>query len=262
MITLRSAREIDRMRSAGRVVWEAHQRVRERVAPGVTTAELNEAIARTFAKYGAEPLFKGVAGAVPFPAESCISVNEEVVHGIPGDRVLVEGDIVSVDTGCRIRGWCGDAAVTHAIGQVAGPVQELLEATSGVLDLAIELLPQREKWSEIAKEMQQYVERRGFSVIEDFVGHGIGREMHEPPQVPNFYSRRLEERDFRLQPGLVLAVEPMVSAGRPDVHCLEDHWTQVTADGRHAAHFEHTLALTSSGVEVLTGPPDHGLKRP
>lgn len=258
MITLRSNREIDRMRKAGRVVWEAHQRVRDRVAPGVTTAELNEAIAETFAKYDAEPLFKGVPGKIPFPAESCISVNEEVVHGIPNDRVLVAGDIVSVDTGCRIEGWCGDAAVTHAVGAITEPVRDLMEATLGVLNLAIELLTKRDKWSEIAKEMQQYVESRGFSVIEDFVGHGIGREMHEPPQVPNFYSQRLEERDFKLQPGLVLAVEPMVAAGRPEVHCLDDHWTQVTSDGSHSVHFEHTLALTSAGVEVLTGPPDQG----
>ncbi len=256
MLNLRSPREIAQMRQAGLLVWQAHQAVAPLVQPGVTTGQLNDAVEAVFAEAGAIPLFKGVPGKIPFPAAACTSVNEEVVHGIPGDRVLQEGDIVSVDTGCKWNGWCGDAAATYPVGRIAPEVEHLLQITQQALDLAIELLGKCERWSQVAEAIEQFVSRAGLSVVEQFVGHGIGREMHEPPQVPNFCTEAFRrEGDFPLRPGLVLAIEPMVNLGRKQVRCQPDHWTQVTADGRPSAHFEHTVALTSDGPCRLTGPP-------
>lgn len=255
-IVLRSKREIAKMREAGRLVWQAHQRVREIIKPGITTGELDAVVNDLFDEHDAEPLFKGVPGPVPFPAATCISVNEEVVHGIPGDRVLKDGDIVSLDTGCRVNGWCGDAAVTHLVGECSDEAKHLLSTTLAVLDLAIELLGKKSRWSEIAREMHQFVESAGLTVIEQFVGHGIGREMHESPQVPNYDSPELwETEDFEIRSGLVLAIEPMVCTGAKDVICLDDHWTQVTCDGGLACHCEHTVALTADGPKVLTTGP-------
>lgn len=245
------------MRKAGLIVWEAHQVAARLVKPGVTTGEIDAAIEAFFVKKNAEPLFKGVPGVVPFPAVTCISVNEEVVHGIPGPRRLVEGDCVSIDTGCRVDGWCGDSAITHPVGHVAPRVSKLLEVTKGVLDLAIEQMGKKHLWSEVAAEMEAYVKDAGFSVVESFVGHGIGREMHEDPQVPNFVSKQLRRSgDFELRPGLVIAVEPMVNAGTKRVKGMPDHWTQVTQDGEASAHFEHTIAMTENGPLVLTAGPD------
>ena len=245
------------MRKAGLLVWQAHQLAASMLGPGVTTGEIDAAVEEFFRRHDAEPLFKGVPGRVPFPAVTCISINEEVVHGIPGPRKLVEGDIVSIDTGCRLHGWCGDAAVTHPIGKVNGEVQRLLDVTQGVLDLAITLMASRSFWSQVAAEMEAYVKDNGFAVVEAFVGHGIGREMHEDPQVPNFVSGQLRRSgDFRLAPGLVIAVEPMVNMGTKRVRLRPDHWTQVTADGRPSAHFEHTVAITEPGPYVLTAGPD------
>ena len=255
-IVLRSKREIDKMRAAGRLVGEAHQRVRDVIQPGCTTQSLDVVVARLFEDHDAEPLFKGVPGPVPFPAVTCISVNEEVVHGIPGDRVLKEGDIVSLDTGCRLNGWCGDAAVTHLIGECSDEVRHLLSTTQAVLNLAIELLGKKSRWSQVASQMHEFVNAAGLTVIEQFVGHGIGREMHESPQVPNYDSPELwETEDFELRTGLVLAIEPMVCTGSKEVVCLDDHWTQVTRDGGMACHCEHTVALTSDGPEILTMGP-------
>lgn len=257
MLTLRSTREIGLMRKAGLLVWEAHQRAAKLVRPGVTTAEIDAAIDGLFAQRGAVPLFKGVPGKVPFPAATCISVNEEVVHGIPGRRVLKEGDIVSIDTGCKLDGWCGDSAVTHPVGRVSPEVHKLLVVTEGVLRLAIEEMGRRSYWSEVAEEMADYVRGHGLSVVECFVGHGIGREMHEDPQVPNFVNEQFRRRhDFRLEPGLVLAVEPMVNLGTKRVRALPDHWTQSTQDGKPSAHFEHTIAITKEGPEILTAGPE------
>lgn len=256
MVTLRSPREISLMRKAGLVVWEAHQVAARLVKPGVTTAEIDAAIEKLFDERKAIPLFRGVPGVVPFPAVTCISVNEEVVHGIPGPRRLEEGDVVSVDTGCRLDGWCGDSAVTHPVGKVDPSVLKLLEVTSGVLDLAIQMMGVKRFWSEVAAEMEAYVVGAGFSVVENFVGHGIGREMHEDPQVPNFVSKSLRRNgDFELRPGLVIAVEPMVNMGTKKVKGMPDHWTQVTQDGRPSAHFEHTIAMTDNGPVALTAAP-------
>ena len=244
------------MRRAGLVVWGAHQVVGAMVRPGVTTGQIDLAVEQFFLAQGAESLFKGVPGKVPFPSVCCISVNDEVVHGIPGPRVLRSGDVVSVDTGCSVAGWCGDSAVTYPVGQVAPDVQRLLDCTSGVLGLAIELMGVRSRWGDVATEMAKYVRDHGFSVVENFVGHGIGKKMHEDPQVPNFCTPAFRRNhDFQLEPGLVIAVEPMVNMGTKKVRALPDHWTQVTTDGLPSAHFEHTVAITDTGPKVLTAAP-------
>lgn len=259
-IELKSSREIGLMRKSGIAVWQAHQIAKKMVAPGVTTAEIDEAFEAHFDKLGARPLFKNYPnssrGKRPFPAVTCMSVNDAVVHGIPTTTPLVEGDIVSIDTGCLLNGWCGDAAVTYPVGQISDEVQKLLDCTSGVLDLAIEQLNHKSRWSQIAAQMAQYVADHGFSTVECFVGHGIGREMHEDPQVPNFSSRSLRgSGDFAIQPGLVIAIEPMVNMGTKRVKLLRDQWTQVTADGKPSAHFEHTVAITDDGPFALTSAP-------
>lgn len=243
------------MRRAGLVVWRAHDEVARAVRPGVTTAELDAIVERVFARYDAEPLFKGVPGKVPFPAATCTSVNEAVVHGIPGSRVLIEGDIVGVDTGCRVNGWCGDSAYTHPVGQVSPEVRKLLDVTRESLELAIRLMGEKSTWYDVADGIARFVRSHGFSVVEALAGHGIGRDMHDEPSAPNFPSPELKRRDFPLKPGLVLAVEPMVNMGRKEVRCLSDHWTLVACDGRPTAHFEHTIALTANGPRILTGPP-------
>jgi methionyl aminopeptidase len=245
------------MRRAGLLVCQALQLAESMIRPGVTTLEIDAAVEQFFAEHEAQPLFKGVPGKVPFPAVTCISVNEEVVHGIPGRRELHEGDIVSIDTGCRLQGWCGDAAVTYAVGKLAPEVQRLVDVTRETLRIAIAEMGRRAWWSEVAERMERYVKSQGFSVVEAFVGHGIGREMHEEPQVPNFVNNHFRRNgDFRLVPGLVLAVEPMVNIGTKRVRAMPDHWTQVTADAQPSAHFEHTVALTESGPYVLTAPTD------
>ena len=260
---LRSPREIRKMRSAGLIVWQAHQAAKRILKPGITTAEINEAFAETFRSYDAAPLFLNYGGndedgIPPFPAETCISINEEVVHGIPGSRKLKEGDIVSLDTGCRINGWCGDAAVTHAIGKISSNQQRLMRVTLETLNLAIDMMKPGVMWSEIAIAMENLVHDNSFSVVESMVGHGIGKELHEPPQVPNYLSEDLEtgEKDFDIRPGVVLAIEPMVNAGVPEIEYLDDRWTVVTEDRQPSAHFEHTVAMTANGPVRLTGPPN------
>jgi len=260
VITLKSKREIAKMRKAGLLVWHAHQIGAALVRPGVATGEIDERIERFFLDHDAQPLFKGVPGKIPFPATCCISVNEEVVHGIPGKRVLKTGDIVSIDTGCRLDGWCGDAAMTHPVGRVSANTQRLLDVTLRVLEIAIEAMPGCEYWREVAQRMEEEVVKYGFSVVESLVGHGIGREMHEDPQVPNYVSSEMFRLggDFKLQPGLVIAVEPMVNMGTKRVAVQKDHWTMSTVDRKPSAHFEHTLAVTEKDVLVLTGAPEKG----
>lgn len=261
MIHFRSDREISEMRKAGLLIWQAHQIAAEMVRPGTTTKQINDRMDAFFREQDATPLFKNypnsVKGKRPFPAVVCVSFNEEVVHGIPGPRILREGDILSLDTGCKLAGWCADAAVTHPVGKVAPIVEKLLAVTSGVLRLAIDLMGKKAFWSEVASEMAAYVARAGFSTVEEFVGHGVGRDMHEDPQVPNYVSPQLKKRNqnFPLKPGLVIAVEPMVNIGTRKVKLLADDWTMVTKDGKPSAHFEHTIAMTASGPRILTGPP-------
>lgn len=260
VIKLKSLREINLMREAGRVVARAHERVRRLAVPGATTAQLDAAVAEVFREHGATPLFLNypnpTKGKPPFPAVICASLNEQVVHGIPNDRPLAEGDILSVDTGCKLHGWCGDAAATLPIGRVAPEVQKLLDVTREVLDLAIRAMGRCKLWSEVAGLMERYVKSQGFHVVEKFVGHGIGQDMHEEPQVPNFVSKGLRKNDIRLEPGLVLAVEPMVSMGTRDVRVLGDSWTVETRDRRPSAHFEHTVAILPDGPRVLTNLDD------
>ena len=257
MHILRSTREITQMRKAGLLVWQAHQLAGGMVKPGVTTGEIDAALEKFFLANNAIPLFKGVPGKVPFPAVTCISVNEEVVHGIPGPRVLKEGGCRQHrQPVCKLDGWCGDSAITHPVGKISADAQHLLDITRGVLELAIELMKHKRRWSEVASEMGAFVRDNGLSVVESFVGHGIGREMHEDPQVPNFVSSQLRRNgDFQLEPGLVIAVEPMVNLGGKQVKGMPDHWTQSTQDGKASAHFEHTIAITEEGPWVLTGDP-------
>ncbi|MBN2579990.1 MAG: type I methionyl aminopeptidase [Pirellulales bacterium] len=260
---LRSAREIAAMRQAGLLVWQTfHNVIAPLIRPGVSTGEIDDAVARHFAAHRAEPLFlnfpNATPGGVPFPAVTCISLDAEVVHGIPSPRrKLAEGDIVSIDTGCKLRGWCGDAAVTFPVGTIDPLKQKLLQVTKGVLLLAIDLMGKKTWWNEVAAEMEKFVRAHKFSVVEDFVGHSIGREMHEDLQVPNYVPRRVPRNpNFRLEEGLVIAVEPMVNVGAKTVKTLADDWTVVTKDGKPSAHFEHTIAMTSNGPAVLTAGPN------
>ncbi|CAN5120785.1 type I methionyl aminopeptidase [soil metagenome] len=250
---LKSPRELALMRESGRVVVGALKICREMAKPGVRTIEIDMAVEAYYAAQNATPLFKGYPGTVPFPACTCLSINEQVVHGIPGDRVLKEGDILKVDTACKLNGWCADRAISLPIGTLRPERARLIKIAEDVLRIAIEEIPRRKWWSEVASKMQKHAESNGFTVVEDFVGHGIGRTMHENPQVPNYVSRDTRRSDFQFQPGLVLAVEPMVNMGRPDVKTLGDHWTVVTKDGMPSVHVEHTLALTTDNkVMVIT----------
>ncbi|MDX2198314.1 MAG: type I methionyl aminopeptidase [Phycisphaerae bacterium] len=255
-IVLKSRAEIEKMRASGRLVHQVLQALAEMVRPGVSTAALNDRAATLIQRAGATPLFLGVRNPqarFPFPAVICASVNEEIVHGVPDDRPLQAGDIVSVDCGVRLNGYCGDSAYTYAVGKVSGQTQRLLNATQEALTLAISEMRPYERWSRIARKIQAYVEKFGYGVVREFVGHGIGREMHEEPKVPNYFDRSLRGSDFELLPGMVLAVEPMVTGGRPDWEYRDrDRWSVVTKDRSLAAHYEHTVAVTENGIEILT----------
>ncbi len=240
------------MREAGKLVAEAHHIAAELARPGVTTREIDLAVEDLFTRASATPLFKGFPGEVPFPAVTCISVNEQVVHGIPGDYILKDGDIVSIDTGCRLGGWCGDSAWTYAVGEINDEKRRLMDAGRELLAIAIRAFGTCSKWSQVARQMMKAARDAKFSLVEQFVGHGIGKEMHEPPQVPNYTNASVKDSDFTLKPGLVLAIEPMLNAGTHEVRVLPDKWTVVTADGRPSVHFEHTVALTAEGPLLLT----------
>lgn len=244
------------MRVAGRVVFRVLTRMRELARPGVTTAELNAVAEEIIDEVGGIALFKGVENPqarFPFPAALCTSVNEELVHGVPSDRVLVSGDVLSIDCGVQLAGYCGDSATTIPIGDVSEETDRLLDVTRRALAVAVEEMRPGRMWSEIARKMQSLVEEGGFSVVRDFVGHGIGRGMHEEPKVPNYWRADQRSMDFELLPGMVLAVEPMVNQGTHLVdYGDEDRWVVVTRDRKRAAHFEHTLAVTDDGVDVLT----------
>jgi methionyl aminopeptidase len=241
------------MREAGKLVARALRICREMALPGVKTIDIDQAVEAFFAQHGAIPLFKGYPGPkVPFPAVTCISLNEQVVHGIPGQRAIRDGDLLKIDTACKLNGWCADAAITIMVGEVRPERRRLVEVAEQTLRIAREEMGRRRWWSEVAGLMQRHVEEAGFSVVEQYVGHGIGRVMHENPQVPNFVGRDMRKHDFRLEEGLVLAVEPMVNMGRSDTRMLPDHWTVVTKDGLPSVHVEHTFALTSQGIQVIT----------
>jgi methionyl aminopeptidase len=244
------------MRRAGAVVADVLSKLQELAEPGVTTAHLDGIALQMTAEAGAEALFKGVChpqGRKPFPGAICASINEQVVHGIPSDSaVLAEGDVLSVDFGVRLDGYCGDAAVTIPIGEISEDKRRLVETTKRVLGIAVEGARPGVRWSQVAGRMQQHAEAAGFSVVRDFVGHGIGTEMHEEPKVPNFVSDELLADDILLAEGMVLAVEPMINAGRSAVRTLANGWTVVTRDGSCSAHFEHTIAIVPGGCEIMT----------
>jgi methionyl aminopeptidase len=249
---LKSSREVGLMREAGKIVAEALRLCRAMAKPGVRTIDIDQAVEALYREKGALPLFKGYPGRVPFPAVTCISLNEEVVHGIPGARTIREGDLLKIDTACKLNGWCADAAVTLMIGEVTAEKRRLVEVGEQVLRTAMVEMGRRRWWSEVAGQMQRVAEQAGYSVVTQYVGHGIGRVMHESPQVPNFVGRELRKHDFKLEEGLVLAVEPMVNMGRAETDTRRDHWTVVTRDGLPSVHVEHTLALTKDGVYVVT----------
>lgn len=256
-VVIRTEREIEKIRAAGRIVGLVLKKLREIADVGVTTAQLAQASDAIIDRAGAIPLFKGVtnpAAKFAFPASICASINEQVVHGIPAGRKLADGDIISIDCGVKLKGYCGDAATTIMIGQPTPQVQALVEVTREVLEIAVAEAKPARKWSEVASMMQDHAEKRGFGVVRDYVGHGIGRQMHEDPKLPNFVSKELLKNDLVLRKGMVLAVEPMVNMGTWKVRVLKDGWTVVTADSEPSAHFEHTLAITDNGAEVLTEP--------
>lgn len=247
MIVCRSAAELEKMRAAGRLVGEVLTELTARVAPGVTTAELDELAEARIRRAGAVPAFKGYHG---YPATICASINEEVIHGIPnGRRVLNEGDVISIDVGASLDGYFGDSAVTLAVGQVSEGAATLLRVTDESLYKAIEAVKPGGRISDIGHAVQKHVEAYGFSVVREFVGHGIGQRMHEEPQIPNYGE---PGRGPRLTEGMVLAIEPMVNAGKAAVKVLQDGWTAVTRDGSLSAHFEHTVAVTADGPWILT----------
>jgi methionyl aminopeptidase len=247
--SLKSAREIELMRQAGQVVAEVLQLLAENTVPGVTTAELdNLAEVRTRAR-GGRCAFKGYHG---FPANVCISLNEEVVHGIPGPRKIAHGDVVSLDFGVKLHNYVADAARTVLVGSVSDEAKRLVQVTEESLQRAIQQMVPGNRLSDVSRAVQDYVESNGFSVVRQFVGHGIGRRMHEDPKVPNYVEERGQGSDLTLREGLVLAIEPMVNCGTYEVRTLKNGWTVVTKDGRLSAHAEHTVAVTADGPQVLT----------
>ncbi len=247
MIVLKSAREIALMRQAGQVLVAAMRVCRDLAKPGVSTLELDTEVEALIRKLGARPAFKGYRG---FPATICVSINEEVVHGIPAaHRRLKEGDIVGLDLGAIVEGYYADAAVTIPVGEIPADVQRLLAVTRDALDVAIAKARPGNRLGDISAAVQRHVEGAGFGIVRAFVGHGIGRELHEDPQVPNFGE---PGKGPVLRTGMVLAIEPMVTMGHWEVRVLPDRWTAVTEDGSLAAHFEHTVAITEAGPDVLT----------
>ena len=251
-INIKNAAEIQRMREAGRVVALIHARIQEAVQPGVTTAEL-DAIARDIlAEMGARSSFLGYPGppGVPnFPGHICASVNDEIVHGIPGPRVLNDGDIISVDVGAILGGYHGDSAWTYPVGRVSEEATRLLEVTEGALYAAIEAAQAGRRLGAVGRAVELYGLERGYGIVREYGGHGIGRQMHEDPHVPNHGD---PTRGTLLRPGLTLAIEPMLTAGTEETRVLDDGWTVVTADGSLAAHFEHTVVVTRDGGHILT----------
>ena len=251
MITLKTPQETAKMREAGRIVAEILAACRAVVRPGVTTGELDRIAGDILKRHGATSNFKGYGVPVlpPFPGVICTSVNEQVVHGIPGKRRLKEGEILSIDAGAIVEGWHADAAVTVPVGQVSAQAARLISVTEEALRQAIAAAVVGKRLGDIGAAVQRFVEGQGFSVVRNYVGHGIGRAMHEEPQVPNYGA---PERGLQIKEGLCIAIEPMVNVGRPETRTLPDQWTVVTADGSLSAHFEHTLACTAAGPVVLT----------
>lgn len=249
MIIRKSAREIELMRKAGEIVAGALNLARRIAKKGVTTDFLNDELEKYVQERDGIPVFKGYRG---YPKSICTSINEEVVHGIPGQRKLRNGDIVGVDIGVEYHKYVADAAITIPIGEISDEVKRLVDVCEKALQLAIKALHAGVKLSEVSRSIQDFVEVNGFSVIREYTGHGIGRKMHEDPQVPNFVSDALLETDEILMPGTTLAIEPMICLGKPNTEVLPNKWTVVTKDRKPSAHFEHTVVVTDNGAEILT----------
>jgi methionyl aminopeptidase len=256
MIVRKNMAELEKMRAAGLLVWKILDTLRKMVSEGVTTYELEVTAEKMMAEAGARPAFKGystAAAGTKFPFVLCTSVNEEIVHGMPSQRrVLKDGDIVSIDTGVQLNGYYGDSAVTVAVGKISEETRRLLDVTRESLELAIDKARPGNRLFDICGTVERHVTSNGFTVVREFVGHGIGTQMHEEPQIPNYVDRRGENP--RLKEGMVLAIEPMVNAGKPGSRVKADKWTAVTEDGKYSAHFEHTVAVTANGPWVLTRP--------
>jgi len=249
MVICKSTAELEKMHRAGLLVWEVLEKMRAMVRPGISTKDLDEFAEAYTAEHRAKPAFKGYRG---YPGSVCTSINDEVVHGIPSPaRKVREGDILSMDFGVLMDGYYGDAALTVPVGKIAPEREKLLRVTRESLERGIEKVRAGNRLGDISSAVQQWVERNGYSVVREFVGHGIGTKMHEDPQLPNYGS---PGQGPRLQEGMVLAIEPMVNSGSPAVKVLEDDWTAVTADGSDSAHFEHTVAVTANGPWILTRP--------
>jgi methionyl aminopeptidase len=246
MIICKSETELGFMREAGRIVAETHRLMAQSIEPGITTGELDRIADKYIRSQGAIPSFKDYNG---FPYSICASVNEELVHGFPSKRKLNEGDIISLDIGAQYRGFHGDSAWTYPVGEISEEAKKLLEITEGSLFAGLELVKPDVRLYTISHAIQQHIENAGFSVVREYVGHGVGADLHEEPQIPNYGT---PDRGPRLKPGMVLAIEPMVNVGKRYVRTLEDNWTVVTVDGSLCAHFEHTVAVTPDGMEILT----------
>ena len=249
MIVLKSPREIALLREAGRIARVALDAAVAMVRPGVATAEIDAEVERVIRSHGATPEFKGYHG---YPASSCISVNDQVVHGIPGSRRLADGDIVGIDVGARYKGFVGDNAATVPVGRVDAKAKQLIDTTRECLERGVEQCVPGRRLSDIGRAVQGHAEARGFSLVRDYAGHGIGTKMHEDPQVPNYVDTATLRRDLVLKEGLCLAIEPMLNAGGPEVRVLDDDWTVVTRDGSLSAHWEDSIAITKDGPLVLT----------
>lgn len=249
-VTLKNSHELEIMRRAGRIVGECHMLLRTAVCPGVTTGYLNTLVHDYIIQQGAIPSFLGYPGPTPYPAATCISVNDEIVHGIPGSRVLVEGDIVSIDIGVIWQGYHGDSAWTYPVGKVSAEAQQLLDTTEQSLFYALDFARAGGRLSDISHAIQSYAEKRGYGVVRRYISHGIGRALHEEPEIRNYGP---SGRGIRLRAGMTMAIEPMITQGHHDVQELDDGWTVVTADRSLAAHFEHTIAIREyEGPEILT----------
>ncbi len=246
MIVLKSRNEIDRMRIAGRIVAEILEGLRSLVCPGVTTFELEQFASAAALKRNAKCAFRDYH---KYPSSLCCSPNNQVVHGIPNKNPLIAGDILSLDFGVVYDGFYGDAAITVPVGTVSGAAQKLITATEASLNAAIEMAVPGNRLGDVSSAVQRFVESRGYSVVRDFVGHGIGRSLHEDPQIPNYGS---PGKGVKLKPGMVLAIEPMINEKSHEVEVLDDNWTVITCDGGLSAHFEHTVAITENGPEILT----------
>lgn len=248
-VVIKSKSEIEVMRRAGRINAEALQAARDAVHPGVTTADLDSAAAEVLRKHGAKPAFLGVRGAYPYPATTTVSVNDELVHGIPGKRKLKEGDIVSIDCGTIFEGFVADSAFTTGVGELSPEAQKLLEVTERALYIGIDQMRAGNRIGDIGHAIQQFVEGHGFHLTREYTGHGVGRAMWEGPQVPNYGS---PGRGMVLRPGMTIALEPMVLVGTSSTRVLPDKWTVSSADGSLTAHFEHSIAVTENGPLILT----------